>query len=536
MYGCLGYSHSRFFAQPIAALVTAKGRETLQKTVDIAQSQLGLDVIYGDTDSIMINTRITDKNAIKTVRELGEQVKREVNKLYRTLELEIDGIFQSMLLLKKKKYAAITVEEGANGELKYQREEKGLDLVRRDWCIQSKDSGRYILDNILSSQDKEETVSNIFTHLDELAKKMRSGEIPLEKYVITKGLSKHPNDYPDGKSQPHVHVAKMMIKNNHRLTVGDHIPYVITEPLGEEDPNRKVSKSSAERARHPDEIARSNGILKPDVEWYLTQQILPPVSRLCEPIEGISQGLLAERLGLDSKRYSQQNSGGGEINDDELVDYTPASCMTDADRFKDVKKLCLMCSACGVESEFPGVLRPLKEDGKDIGIVTGGLQCVNPQCTHPKYWGEASYFDCMSRIMNATSVLINGQIQDYYRGTIKCDDPLCALETRQLSVVGGVCLRRGCNGQMHSKFNERSLHTQLKYLECLFDRHHACEQLERKNLYGTKSDLLKSIPKADQAVYDELHQNARKFVEGSAFNWISPSFWQSMFGDIRAKQ
>jgi DNA polymerase alpha subunit A len=216
MYGCLGYSHSRFFAQPIAALVTAKGRETLQKTVDIAQSQLGLDVIYGDTDSIMINTRITDKNAIKTVRELGEQVKREVNKLYRTLELEIDGIFQSMLLLKKKKYAAITVEEGPNGELKYQREEKGLDLVRRDWCIQSKDTGRYILDNILSSQDKEETVSNIFTHLEELAKKMRSGEISLDKYVITKGLSKHPNDYPDGKSQPHVHVAKMMIKNNHR--------------------------------------------------------------------------------------------------------------------------------------------------------------------------------------------------------------------------------------------------------------------------------------------------------------------------------
>lgn len=30
MYGCLGFFLSRFFAQPIAALVTAIGRETLQ--------------------------------------------------------------------------------------------------------------------------------------------------------------------------------------------------------------------------------------------------------------------------------------------------------------------------------------------------------------------------------------------------------------------------------------------------------------------------------------------------------------------------
>lgn len=32
MYGCLGFSHSRFYAKPLAALVTGKGREILLST------------------------------------------------------------------------------------------------------------------------------------------------------------------------------------------------------------------------------------------------------------------------------------------------------------------------------------------------------------------------------------------------------------------------------------------------------------------------------------------------------------------------
>lgn len=38
-----------------------------------------------------------------------------MNKRYRLLEIEMDGVFKCMLLLKKKKYASVKVEVQADG-------------------------------------------------------------------------------------------------------------------------------------------------------------------------------------------------------------------------------------------------------------------------------------------------------------------------------------------------------------------------------------------------------------------------------------
>jgi DNA polymerase alpha subunit A len=142
MYGCLGFAASRFYAKPLAELTTLQGREILQSTVDLAQGTLGLDVVYGDTDSIMINT---NSNNLQEVMQIGLAVKKEVNKRYRLLEIEIDGVYKSMLLLKKKKYAALKVEHGVDGLITTVMEQKGLDIVRRDWSLIAKAQGnRYV--------------------------------------------------------------------------------------------------------------------------------------------------------------------------------------------------------------------------------------------------------------------------------------------------------------------------------------------------------------------------------------------------------
>merc|ERR1712130_1001885 len=79
MYGCLGFTHSRFYCKPIAALITALGRDSLMKAAEIANSVGNgrLKVIYGDTDSIFINT---DSDNLIIARRYAQEIKKKVNK------------------------------------------------------------------------------------------------------------------------------------------------------------------------------------------------------------------------------------------------------------------------------------------------------------------------------------------------------------------------------------------------------------------------------------------------------------------------
>ena len=138
MYGCLGYTKSRFYARPLAALTTSKGREILQSTKDLAESAHALRVIYGDTDSVMVNTN--QDNILEAIK-LGNEFKKAVNERYELLEIEIDNIFRRLLLLAKKKYAAMNMVE-VDGVWKEKMEVKGLDMRRREYCKLSKDTSR----------------------------------------------------------------------------------------------------------------------------------------------------------------------------------------------------------------------------------------------------------------------------------------------------------------------------------------------------------------------------------------------------------
>ncbi|CAM9231445.1 unnamed protein product [Chrysoparadoxa australica] len=519
MYGCLGFPQSRFYARPIAATVTSMGREALQRTVQVTQDQMGLDVIYGDTDSVMVNTNSTD---LKTVKELGAMVKKEVNKLYKCLELDLDGVFKSLLLLKKKKYGALIIKEGAGGEITYEKEMKGLDLVRRDWCVLSKETGKYVLDRILSGDQRESVVESIHEQLVALAAKMRAGELGLEKYVITKGISKPPNEYADVKTQPHLQVALAMLKAGKPVNVGNHIPYVICESENKNAP-------AAERAHHPEEVIRSAGQLKPDVNWYLDAQLVPPIARLCDPIEGTSKMILCEKLGLDAKKYASTAP-----NDEDHQDwaFTPTSLLSDEDRFRDCKPLRMTCSACGNENDFKGVFSwDLKAGVNSANDLSSGLTCPAPACG-AQLWG-GSEVGCFSRIYQRLSLTIRHHQRAYYNCWLQCDDSSCGRRTQQLSVLGAVCTARGCSGHMKQEYTDKQLYEQLKYLATLFDADRSAVKLAERYKLQAK-DVSERLPRDHKQVLSLVHQRIAAEVENSSYNFIAPNVWSTMFS--RAKK
>ncbi|XP_067131539.1 DNA polymerase alpha catalytic subunit [Centruroides vittatus] len=454
MYGCLGFTNSRFYAKPLAALITSKGREILLHTKDLVE-KMNFEVIYGDTDSLMINSNTTD---YEEVLKIGNRIKSEVNKLYHQLEIDIDGIFKSMLLLKKKKYAALTVSIAPDGKTITNKELKGLDIVRRDWSELAKKTGETVVDEILSGKPREDIVENIHSHLMKLQCLMKENQISQSDFIITKQLTKNPENYPDKKSLSHVQVAlRLNSKGGKKLKQGDVVPYVICED-GSNLP-------ATQRCYHPNEL-KNNEHLKIDTHYYLAHQIHPVVSRLCNPIEGTDAATIASFLGLDPSAYRQTVQQHEE--DDQLVGSFVQSA---EDKFKNCEKLSFLCPNEECQKEF--------QIENDFVINALKRKYELPQC--PNCGIFLSHYTNTFR--NQLVKIMRQYVQKYYQKWLICEDPMCAKRTRKLPLYftkqGPLC--QSCKDAcLTLEYSDSQLYNQLIYFQQLIDIDQARQSLSSK--------------------------------------------------------
>ncbi|CAM1502844.1 Fc.00g076200.m01.CDS01 [Cosmosporella sp. VM-42] len=441
MYGCLGYTKSRFYARPLAVLTTYKGREILRSTKELAESK-SLQVIYGDTDSVMINANVDN---VADALRVGNEFKKAVNEQYKLLEIDIDNIFRRILLQAKKKYAAINLVE-KDGKFIEKMEVKGLDMKRREYCALSKEISKHLLDEILSGDDTEVSVARIHEYLREIAGKMREQTIPVPKYIIFTQLGKAPKEYPNADSMPQVQVALRESGRGKTIRKGDVISYIITGDSKSSDPAPK-------RAFTPGDL-KADASLLPDVEWYISKQIFPPVERLCANIVGTSTAQLAEQLGLDVRRYTQaqQSSSSNDLEIHPLDSQTPEEV-----RFSDCARLSLRCRKCKATSPFEG-LATAPDRVSASGVLCGTCGAV------------ISPLSIIAQVEHA----IRSETARYYEGWLVCDDSQCGNRTRQMSVYGTRCLgpkglARDCLGRMRYEYTEKAIYNQLVYFASLWD-------------------------------------------------------------------
>ncbi|KAI1618184.1 DNA polymerase alpha subunit A [Exophiala viscosa] len=508
MYGCLGYTQSRFYARPLAMLTTFKGREILRSTKELAESNQ-LQVIYGDTDSVMINT---NADTIAQALSVGVEFKKSVNERYKLLEIDIDNVFRRLLLHAKKKYAAINMAE-IDGKYVEKLEVKGLDMKRREYCALSKDASQKLLNEILSGDDSEVVLEKVHEYLRELANKMRENTIPVQKYVIYTKLGKNPTEYPNADSMPQVQVALREIARGKAVRVNDVMSYIVT--MGDE---QTKGQPAPKRSYTPQDVQKPDSGLVPDVEYYLYKQIFPPIERLCAPIPGTDSVRLAECLGLDVRKYQINTSSGNNQQNTEI--FPLESQVPDSVRFRDAARLNLRCRQCSHVTVYEGLC-----DSTDL-CTPDGILCSNAECKTP--------FPRLSIVTQLESQ-IRVQTCAYYEGWLVCDDESCGNRTRQISVYGHRCLgangrAEGCLGRMSYEYSEKKLYNQLLYFAALFDVEKAKNKARAEKEYADRKDRVVVLAETNR----ERFEGVKAFVDGylrkCGRQWVE---MDSLFGHTR---
>lgn len=141
-YGILGSDGCRFYDTRLAASITKRGHDIIQRTTQWIREQ-GYDVIYGDTDSVFVwlKTDVTDAKADvighRLVKDINAWLTAELQRefgLESFLELEYETHYRRFFMPSirgaetgsKKRYAGI---KAGSEELIF----KGLEAVRSDW-------------------------------------------------------------------------------------------------------------------------------------------------------------------------------------------------------------------------------------------------------------------------------------------------------------------------------------------------------------------------------------------------------------------
>ncbi len=255
-FGYLGYARSRWYSRDCAGSITAYGRQYIKGTIEEAERN-GFEVLYGDTDSILIllNGKMHD--------EAQAFLEKFNSSLPGAMELELEdfytrGVFVGKRASKdtagaKKKYALITKD----GRIKI----RGFELVRRDWSWIARDTQRRVLEAILKEGSAEKAgsiVKDVITNL-------REGKVPLKDLVIRTQLRK-PIDSYDNKS-PEVAAAKKAVDSGirtRREVEHSVIGYVIT----------KGGATISDKAQL-EELAKDY-----DADYYINNQVIPATMRI----------------------------------------------------------------------------------------------------------------------------------------------------------------------------------------------------------------------------------------------------------------
>ncbi|KAF7284558.1 hypothetical protein GWI33_021941 [Rhynchophorus ferrugineus] len=273
VYGFTGAQVGKLPCLEISGSVTAYGRSMIEQTKQEVEQHYTIQngyesdakVIYGDTDSVMVNFKV---KSLEKSMELGKEAAGLIStKFISPIKLEFEKVYYPYLLINKKRYAGLYFTRPD----KYDKMDcKGIETVRRDNCTLVVDVINTCLQKLLINRDPDGAVNYAKMVISDLLQ----NNIDISQLVITKELTKE--DY--AAKQAHVELAKKMKARDpgNAPKLGDRIPYIITAA--------SKNAKAFEKAEDPIYVLENN--IPIDSKYYLDNQLSKPLVRIFQPVLG----------------------------------------------------------------------------------------------------------------------------------------------------------------------------------------------------------------------------------------------------------
>ncbi|KAK7334608.1 hypothetical protein VNO80_26368 [Phaseolus coccineus] len=273
VYGFTGATIGQLPCLEISSSVTSYGRQMIEHTKKLVEDkftkcngyQHNAEVIYGDTDSVMVQFGVS---AVEQAMNLGREAAEYISETFtKPIKLEFEKVYYPYLLISKKRYAGLLWTKPDNFD---KMDTKGIETVRRDNCLLVKNLVNDCLHKILIDRDTPGAVQYVKNTISDLL----MNRMDLSLLVITKGLTKTRDEYK--VKAAHVELAERMHKRDAATApnVGDRVPYVII----------KATKGAKAYEKSEDPIYVLENNIPIDTKYYLENQISKPILRIFEPI------------------------------------------------------------------------------------------------------------------------------------------------------------------------------------------------------------------------------------------------------------
>lgn len=226
-YGIMGLEYGRYYDVDIAESITLFGQWMILYSRDYFNS-IGYNVIYGDTDSVFVETGGREMDLEAELKKYHEVLKKVLKEKYNIensiIQLNFDKQYESLILIAKKSYTGHVINiEGKKTDDIYAR---GLEFIKKNTFSFASEKQKELVDLLLHGKIK--TAEECIEWRKNTKYEFNIKDFTKDELTLTQKVGKPIKEYT-GKTPPlHVRLAKVLQDKTNQVFTHVEIDYIIT--------------------------------------------------------------------------------------------------------------------------------------------------------------------------------------------------------------------------------------------------------------------------------------------------------------------